>query len=46
MTASQKYKIQDLIEQIEKADQMIQFNSANPSKLMADQYEYMKAGFQ
>jgi len=45
MTASQKYKIQDLIEHIEKADQMIQFNSANPSKLMADQYEYMKERF-
>jgi hypothetical protein len=37
-----KYKLQDIIENIEKVDKMIQLNSSNPSKLMVDQYEYRK----
>ena len=45
MKESQKYKIQDLISQIEKVDKMILFNSDNPSKLMSDQYEYLKQRF-
>ena len=45
MTASQKYKIQDLVEQIEKVDKMIVFNASNPSKLSTDQYEYLKQRF-
>ena len=45
MTATQKYRIQDLIEQIEKVDKMIQFNSTNPSRLMTDQYEDLKKRF-
>jgi len=45
MTAAQKYKIQDLIEQIEKVDKMILFHASNPSKTSLDQYEYMKKRF-
>ncbi len=45
MTASQKYRILDLIEQIEKVDKMILFHENSPSKLMAEQYEYRKKLF-
>ena len=45
MTASQKYKVQDLIQQIEEVDKMILFHSTNPSKLMAEQYEDLKKRF-
>ena len=37
-----KYKLQDIVENLEKVDKMIQLNSSNPSKLMVEQYEYRK----
>lgn len=42
MDQEQKYKIEDLIEQIEWSDKMILFHVDNPSRLMPEQYEYRK----
>ena len=42
MRMAQKYKIQDLADQIKEVDKMILLHSKNPSKLMYDQYEYRK----
>ncbi len=42
MTKSQKYRIQDLVEQIKDVDKMLHLHTENPSKLMYDQYEYRK----
>lgn len=42
MTSDKKYKIQHLIEEIEKVDSMILFHSGNPSRLMTNQYAELK----
>ena len=42
MDNAQKYKIEDLIEQIERTDKMILFNADNPSRFMTEQWEYRK----
>ena len=45
MTEDKKYRIQDLMEQIEKVDKMILFHADNPSKFMTEQYEDLKKRF-
>lgn len=42
MKESKKYELQDLIEKIEKVDEMIKIHKSNPSKFMLNQYEAKK----
>jgi ribosomal protein S15P/S13E len=42
MKESKKYQLQDLIEKIDKVDEMIRLHSKNPSKFMLEQYEAKK----
>ncbi len=42
LTELKKYKLQDLIEKIEKVDDMVKLHSSNPSKFMYEQYSAKK----
>jgi hypothetical protein len=42
MKESKKYQLQDLIEKIEKVDEMVKVHASNPSKFMLEQYEAKK----
>jgi len=42
MTSAQKYKLMDLIEDIEKVDRMISLHSSDSSAMMLEQYKYKK----
>ena len=42
MSAAKKYQLQDLIERIERVDNMLKLHSSNPSKFMLEQYEAKK----
>lgn len=39
---SKKYQLRDLIEKIEKVDEMVKLHSSNPSSFMLEQYEAKK----
>jgi len=45
MKESKKYQLQDLIEKIDKVDNMVKLHSGNPSKFMLEQYEAKKEKF-
>ncbi len=42
MKVSKKYQLQDLIEKIDKVDEMVKLHAKNPSKFMLEQYEAKK----
>lgn len=42
MKGHKKYQLQDLIEKIQKTDDMIKMHSSNPSKFMLGQYQAKK----
>ncbi len=42
MQESKKHQLHDLIEKIDRVDQLIKFHSSNPSSFMSEQYESKK----